>query len=117
MNATTSAGAIAGERGGATLRASLRRAERAQRVRSGMLVLPAIAFLLVMFVVPILSMLGVAVENPELREVMPRTAGAVQAWGGRAPPPPAAVATFVGELRQATAAGPSGKVSSRLHDS
>ena len=115
MNATTSAGAIAGERGGATLRASLRRAERAQRVRSGMLVLPAIAFLLVMFVLPILSMLVVAVENPELREVMPRTAGAMQAWDGRGLPPPAAVATFVGELRQATADGTIGKVARRLN--
>jgi len=115
MTATTLAGADAGERGGRTLRASLRRAERAQRARSAMLVLPAVAFLLVMFVIPILAMLVVAVENPELREVMPRTAGAMQAWDGRGLPPPAAVATFVGELRQATADGAIGKVARRLN--
>jgi putative spermidine/putrescine transport system permease protein len=81
MKATVSPGAITGEHGGAPLMASLRRAERAQRVRSLLLVLPAIVFLLVMFVLPILSMLVVAVENPELREVMPRTAAAITALG------------------------------------
>ena len=95
--------------------ASLRRAERAQRIRSLLLVLPAIVFLLVVFVLPILSMLVVAVENRELREVMPRTAAAITAWDGSHLPPPATVATFVEELRQAAADGSIGKVARRLN--
>jgi putative spermidine/putrescine transport system permease protein len=115
MKATVSPGATTGERGGAPLAASLHRAERAQRIRSLLLVLPAIVFLLVMFILPILSMLAVAVENPELREVMPKTAAAITAWDGNDFPPPATVATFVEELRQAAADGSIGKVARRLN--
>ena len=61
------------------------------------------------------SMLAVAVENRELREVMPRTAAAMMAWDGAGVPPPATVATFVGELRQATADGSIGRVARRLN--
>ena len=86
-----------------------------QRVRSLLLVLPAIVFLLVVFVLPVLSMLVVAVENRELREVMPRTAAAITAWDGSHLPPPATVATFVEELRQAAADGSIGKVARRLN--
>jgi putative spermidine/putrescine transport system permease protein len=103
------------EPGGALLMASLRRAEHAARVRSLLLVMPAIAFLLVMFVVPIVSMLVVAVRNPELREVMPRTADALNGWDGTGLPPPAAVAAFVTELRQAAADGSIGRVARRLN--
>jgi putative spermidine/putrescine transport system permease protein len=115
MSPTASRGAPAGERGGPELMASLRRAESTQRVRALMLALPAVGFLLVAFVIPILSMLAVAVANPELREVMPRTANAMAAWSGKGFPPPAAVAAFVGELRQTTADGTVGKVARRLN--
>jgi putative spermidine/putrescine transport system permease protein len=98
-----------------SLQVSQRRAERRQRTRSLLLVLPAIAFLLVLFVVPILSMLIVAVQNSELREVMPRTATAIAAWDATGVPPPDTVATFVGELRQAVADGSIGKVARRLN--
>jgi putative spermidine/putrescine transport system permease protein len=115
MSVAVSAGPVAeGERGG-HLGASLRRAERAQRVRALLLVLPAIVFLVVAFVVPILSMLVVAVQNPELRDVMPRTAAAMIAWDGAGVPPPATIAAFVGELRQATADGSIGRVARRLN--
>ena len=72
-------------------------------------------FLVVAFVVPILSMLVVAVQNPELRDVMPRTAAAMIAWDGAGVPPPATIAAFVGELRQATADGSIGRVARRLN--
>ena len=82
MSVTDSAGTIVDAGRGRVLRVSLRRAERAQQVRALLLVLPAIVFLLVTFIVPILSMLVVAVENPELREVMPRTAPSARWRGG-----------------------------------
>ena len=115
MSVMESAGPVANAGPGRGLRVSLRRAERTQRVRALLLALPAIGFLVVAFVVPILSMLVVAVENPELREVMPRTAAGVMAWDGTGVPPPATLAVFVGELRQATADGSIGKVARRLN--
>jgi putative spermidine/putrescine transport system permease protein len=115
MSVTESAGPVVEAGRGRALGVSLRRAERTQRVRALLLVLPAIGFLVVAFVVPILSMLVVAVQNPELREVMPRTAAAMMAWDGIGVPPPATIAVFVGELRQATADGSIGKVARRLN--
>jgi putative spermidine/putrescine transport system permease protein len=111
----TSVGPFTEKRQGVGLRASLRYAERTQRVRALLLVMPATVFLIVAFVVPILSMLAMAVENPELRDVMPRTAAAMMAWDGAGIPPPVTVATFVGELRQATADGSIGRVARRLN--
>jgi putative spermidine/putrescine transport system permease protein len=105
----------ASEPGGQALRASLRRAERPRRLRALLLALPAVGFLVVAFVVPILSMLAVAVANPEVREVMPRTAAAMEAWSGGGLPPPAAVAAFVDELRRTTADGTAGRVARRLN--
>ncbi|MGH7268357.1 MAG: ABC transporter permease [Candidatus Rokuibacteriota bacterium] len=115
MSATVSVGVTAGEPRGRELMASLRRSERAQRIRALMLVLPAIGFLLVAFVVPILSMLGVAVANPELREVMPRTAGAMGTWDGSGLPGSNVVAIFIRELREVSADGTVGKVARRLN--
>jgi putative spermidine/putrescine transport system permease protein len=97
------------------LMASLRRAERSQRVRAFLLVVPAIGFLLAAFVLPVLALLGVAVANPELREAMPGTARAMGAWDGKDLPGPAVVTVFVQELRRAIEDGTVGKVARRLN--
>jgi putative spermidine/putrescine transport system permease protein len=115
MSATDSSGTITRNGEPVTLRMSLRRAERAQQTRALLLVLPAIAFLLVMFVIPILVMLVAAVRNTELREVMPKTAAAIVRWDGTGVPPPAMVSVFVKELRRAAEDGSIGKVARRVN--
>jgi len=78
------------------LKARLARAERINKTRSLLLVLPLLAFILVFFLLPIGSMLMRSVENPTLSAQMPRTAQALLAWDGRALPGEALYAS-VGE--------------------
>lgn len=75
------------EAGSAALKRAIRRAERRRRVASALLVAPLVAFLLVVFVVPIGVMLYRSVENPELVETWPRTTEAVRSWDGTEPIP------------------------------
>ena len=66
----------------ASLRRSLRRAERRRFLGGLALTLPLLAFLLVFFALPIVGMLQKSVENPEVASVLPETAAALQAWTG-----------------------------------
>ena len=116
MSVAVSAGPVAEGERGRRLGASLRRAERAQRVRALLLVLPAIVFLVVAFVF-LRSGLDArrGRSEPGVRDVMPRTAAAMIAWDGAGVPPQATIAAFVGELRQATADGSIGRVARRVN--
>jgi putative spermidine/putrescine transport system permease protein len=84
----------------AALRARLRRSERLRRLEAALLIAPLLLFLLVFFLLPIAGMLLRSVENPELREVMPRTAEAIEAWDGDGLPGEPVLATFADELRE-----------------
>jgi putative spermidine/putrescine transport system permease protein len=81
------------------LRRRLRRSERLRKLQAAALVAPLFLYLVVVFVLPIGGMLWRGVDNPELREVMPRTAQAIGAWDGEALPDEGVFATFAKELR------------------
>ena len=81
------------------LRARLRRSERLRRLEAALLIAPLLLFLLVFFLLPIAGMLLRSVDNPELREVMPRTAEAIGAWDGESVPDEPVFGTFADELR------------------
>jgi len=83
----------------AALRARLRRSERLRRLEAALLIAPLLLFLLVFFLLPIAGMLLRSVENPELRDVMPRTAEAIGEWDGEDLPGEPVFATFADELR------------------
>jgi len=80
------------------LKARLARAERINKTRSLLLVLPLLAFILVFFLLPIGSMLMRSVENPTLSTQMPRTAQALLAWDGRELPGEALYASLGEEM-------------------
>jgi putative spermidine/putrescine transport system permease protein len=65
---------------GTPLKASLRRALRAQKLRALMLVAPLLLFILVTFVAPIADMLFRSVENQIVSDTLPRTTAALQDW-------------------------------------
>jgi putative spermidine/putrescine transport system permease protein len=81
------------------LRRRLRRSERLRKLQAAALVAPLFLYLVVVFVLPIGGMLWRGVDNPELREVMPRTAQAIGGWDGEALPDEGVFATFAKELR------------------
>jgi putative spermidine/putrescine transport system permease protein len=65
---------------GTPLKASLRRALRAQKMRALMLVGPLLVFVLVTFLFPIGDMLLRSVENQIVPETLPRTVEAIADW-------------------------------------
>ena len=65
---------------GRPLKASLRRALRAQKLRSLMLIAPLLAFVLVTFILPIGDMLFRSVENQIVPDTLPRTVEALADW-------------------------------------
>ena len=65
---------------GVPLKRSLRRATSRRRVRTFMLVVPILAFLMVAFVMPVVDMLFRSVDNQIVSSVLPRTTIAIQNW-------------------------------------
>ena len=85
----------------AALRRRLRRSERLRKGQSVLLIAPLFLFLLVFFLTPIAGMLVRSIANPELRTVMPQTAGLIRDWQGEGLPDERIFASFAAELRRA----------------
>lgn len=113
MTTTASTASIAV--GGVPLKIRLRRAERMRKVSAFLLVAPLLLFLVVIFIVPIGMLLALSVDNPEVAEVLPRTAAAIQDWDAAALPEPALIAVFVDEAREAFTAKTIAKAGKRLN--
>ena len=100
---------------GVPLRVRLERAERMRKIKAIGLILPLFAFLVITFVLPIAAMLFRSVENPEIAQVLPRTAAEMQIWDGSAFPPEDAMQTFAAEIVHAKTAKTLGKAAKRLN--
>ncbi|KZC98016.1 polyamine ABC transporter permease [Thalassospira sp. MCCC 1A02898] len=73
---------------GRPLKQSLRRALMRQKMRALMLVAPLLIFVVVTFIVPILSMLFRSVENDIVPNTLPGTVIALSQWDGSSGEPP-----------------------------
>lgn len=62
------------------LKARLRRAERKERAKATMLLLPLLAFLLVTFLVPIGNLLLKSVRDPTVSQELPHAAALLRSW-------------------------------------
>lgn len=74
---------------GTTLKSSLNRALRRQKLRALMLIAPLLLFVLVTFIAPIADMLFRSVENQIVAETLPLTTAALENWdaeSGELPP-------------------------------
>ena len=87
--------------GNALLIKRFHRVERRRKIKAVGLVAPLFLFLLVTFLIPILLLLYRAVENQEIREVMPRTVEAIRNWQGSEIPNEAVFAALATDLRRA----------------
>lgn len=67
---------------GTTLKSSLNRALRRQKLRALMLIAPLLLFVLLTFIAPIADMLFRSVENQIVAETLPRTTDAIKDWDG-----------------------------------
>ena len=65
---------------GATLKQSLARSLRREKIRALMLIAPLLVFVSLSFIFPIVSMLFRSVENSIVQETIPETVAALEAW-------------------------------------
>lgn len=100
---------------GTPLKASLRKAQRARKLRAIALVLPLLVFVLITFILPIVDMLFRSVDNPVVAENLPVTLKVLKDWDGTGTPDEAAYAAIAKELVQARDDKEMGKVATRLN--
>ncbi len=97
------------------LRRELARAERPLRWRAFLLAAPALAFLLIVFVLPMAALLQRAVDNAELGRILPRTFAALDGWDGRSAPGEAVFRALAEDLRVAQAERSTAQAGKRLN--
>jgi putative spermidine/putrescine transport system permease protein len=100
---------------GVPLKRRLKKAERARQVKALALVLPLFAFLLFTFLGPIAGMLWRAVEDREVRQVLPHTVTALAAWDGKDVPGEDAYAALADDILAARDAGTIAIAAKRLN--
>jgi putative spermidine/putrescine transport system permease protein len=94
---------------------AVRRDERPARRAALSLALPLIVFLVVAFVAPILYLLVTAVGNPETREVLPRTLGALESWDGVSVPDEPVYAALAADFKVANDNSTAALIGKRLN--
>ena len=65
---------------GVLLKVSLRRAERKNKIRSFLFIVPTLLFVLFAFLIPIFDMLFLSIHTPEVVDLLPRTVKALESW-------------------------------------
>ena len=102
---------------GTPLKKSLNRSLRRQKMRALLLIAPLLIFILVAFIMPIVSMLSRSVENDLVSQTLPQTVEAIQSWdalSGELPDEPVYRA-FAQDIQNAAKAKVHTKVALRLN--
>ena len=86
---------------GIPLKVSLKRAERINKIRALVLVLPLTLFIIITFVIPILSMLLRSVDDKQINTVFPKTFIIYEQWDQKALPTEEMYATLFNEVMTA----------------
>lgn len=96
------------------LKKRLNKVERKKRWISRVLVMPAIAFLVFFFLIPLGDILCKSIINPEIHKNLPTTINALKDWDGKSTPDEAVYEALVYDLREARKAGLAGSIGRRL---
>jgi putative spermidine/putrescine transport system permease protein len=97
------------------LASQLQRAERRKKFFAISLTLPLLLFLLATFIIPIGALLTRAVENPEVANILGRTAQALSQWDRTASPPDTAYAALIEDLSAIKEQSDAGALARRLN--
>ncbi len=100
---------------GTSLRAKLRRAERRKKIEAVGLVGPLFVVMFVFYFVPIGLMLYRSIDNSQMREILPRTAEALESWSGEGLPDEPVYAAIAADMKRAHAERTLAKVGRRLN--
>ncbi|AXY01139.1 ABC transporter permease [Vibrio alfacsensis] len=80
------------------LKTQLKKAERRKTIRSVMLTLPLVCFILLTFAFPILEMLYRSVDNRAIPQALPQTVNAIEKWDYQGLPQPEVIQAFSTEV-------------------
>ena len=94
---------------------AVRRSARPARWAAFLLGAPALLFLAITFVTPLVALLSTAVANPEVRQVLPRTVAALARWDGAAVPDEPVFAALAADLKDANEAKTAALAGKRLN--
>ncbi len=100
---------------GTPLKDSIRRSQRRARIRAFLLVAPLLAFLIVTFIIPIVSMMARSVHNPEVVNFLPQTAEALTEWDGQSVPDETVFAAMAADMIQGLEDRTIGRVARRVN--
>ena len=100
---------------GRPLKESLQRSMRRNKLKALLLVAPLGLFILFSFALPILDMVTRSFWSPEIANVLPRTAEALEEWDGEGTPGEAAYAALAKDIREAAENRNLGKASARIN--
>jgi putative spermidine/putrescine transport system permease protein len=101
---------------GIPLKVSLRRAERRNKIRSFLFVVPTLLLILFAFLIPIFEMLILSIHTPEVVELLPNTVKALKGWDETTElPDETAFAALAGELKILRKERTLGQVTLRLN--
>jgi putative spermidine/putrescine transport system permease protein len=109
---------IASERDAASMAAlkrELKAAHARKRAAALLMIAPLALFLLLIFVVPIATLLTRAIENPEVADALPRTLVQLRDWDRTSAPPDAAYAALTGDLTSLDESEALGGIARRLN--
>ena len=103
--------------GGMSLKAALAKAERRNKIRAFLLVVPLFVFIAFTFLAPIAQMMFRSIDNPVVAERLPKTLAALDAWdpAGAPTPPEHVYALMAEEMSRGFKQRTIGRVATRLN--
>jgi len=99
---------------GVPLKVSLKRAERINKIRALVLVLPLTLFIIITFVIPIIAMLTRSIDDKQINTVLPKTFEIYKQWDRKQLPSEEMYATIFNEIMTADKRA-IGKASTRMN--
>ena len=100
---------------GIPLEKSLRKAERANKIKAFLLVAPLLLFLLITYISPISEMLTRSVDDTMITKMLPKTFKAMEKWDGKELPSEEVFASFLTDYQILIEAKTQGKLAQRLN--
>lgn len=97
------------------IRRNMRANQRRKSLRAGLLIGPLAIFLLIVFIVPIASLLTRAVNNPEIVSTLPNTMQALSKWDKVSELPDSAYLALAQDLTNAKSTPAAGSLARRLN--
>jgi len=100
---------------GEPLEKSLKKAEKINKIKAFLLVVPLLLFLIITYITPIGELLTRSVDDKMVTNMLPKTFKAMENWDGQELPPEEVFASFLSDYKVLVKAKTQGKLGQRLN--